>query len=191
MRTRLALAWLLAALPAATRAQRPTPPSGVVRPSATESPRKPHTRFLQRMHRYGNWGAAAGAVTGFATGMLTTPVTQERSHFVVTHMLMGASVGNLGGLIVGLYERQSSDTLPRILSPDVLRSPFPVLASRLDGVSDYVGMGGRVGASVGVLTGALAATDESERGVLILVGGLGGFSAGMVVGAITYLVRRG
>ena len=181
---------LLAAFPAATDAQRPTPPSGVVRPPVATSGRRAPTRFLQRMHRYGNWGTAAGVMTGFATGMLTTPANEDRSYQLLVHMMLGASVGNLGGLIVGLNERQPSDTLPAPIPPEVLRAPFPVLARRLDNMSSYIAMGGRVGTSIGVLAGALIARDDDERGLVMLLGGLTGFTGGMAVGAATSLIKR-
>lgn len=190
MRSRFAILLLLAALAGAADAQRPTPPSGVVRPPVATS-RRPQTRFLPRLHRYGNWGTAAGTMTGFATGMLMTPANEERGYQLLVHMMLGASVGNLGGLVAGLYERQPSDTLPAPISPDVLRSPFPVLARRLDNMSSYVGMGGRVGASVGVIAGALMTNDDDFRGLAMLGGGLTGFTAGMAVGAVTHLIKQG
>ena len=190
MRSRFAFLLTLTALGGEMAdAQRPTP-SGIARPPVAMPARRVPTRFIQRMHRYGNWGAAAGTMTGFATGMLTTPANEDRGYQLIIHMMLGASVGNLGGLIVGLNERHPSDTLPAPISPDVLRSPFPVLASRLDNMSSYVGMGGRVGASFGVITGALLATDDDFRGLSMLFGGLTGFTGGMAVGGATYLIKR-
>src|SRR5687767_15630460 len=109
MRHRAALILMIAALPETADAQR-LAPSGVVRAQTPMNAPRPPTRFMQRMHRYGNWGTAIGTMTGFAVGMLTTAADEERSVQLVTGMMIGASVGNLSGLVVGLYERQPSDT---------------------------------------------------------------------------------
>jgi hypothetical protein len=189
MRNRISLALLLSATLAMPVAAQRMAPSGVVRPPVSSAPQPP-TRFIQRMHRYGNWGAAGGAMAGFAIGMLTTPSDDTRSARLVGHTLIGAAVGNLGGLIVGMNERQASDTLPAELSNDVLRSPMPVLAARLENASGYVGMGGRIGASLGTIGGVLLGNSEGERALYMLMGGLEGWTGGMLVGGITYLVRR-
>ena len=179
MRRLLVSALLTLALPVTADAQRLTP-SGIQRP-ALQTP-KPPTRIIPRLHTYMNWGTAIGAASGIAVGVATVPATQDRAGEVLIHAMVGAAVGNLAGLVAGLMERQPSDTLPAPLSNAVLRSPMPMVAARVESWSRYVGLGGRIGASVGFL-GALAFSDDM-RALSVPFGALVGFTAGMAVGGI-------
>lgn len=142
------------------------------------------------MHDYMNWGMAIGAVGGFATGLSTTPANNEREARLITHIIIGGSVGNLAGLVAGLYERQPSDTAPARIPDHVLRSPVPVYAAQIDNLSDYAWMGGRIGASIGAISGVLLGRDEGEQQLLMLLNGLTGFSVGLLGGGITWAVKR-
>lgn len=163
---------------------------GVLASNELLAQRRVQTPFFTRMDRYMDRGTLLGGLTGAGLSAFANGRGTSYRYDIMVGGMLGAAVGNLGGMFIGLTERAPGDTLPAPLPPGVLRSPFPVYAIRMSRASDYAGFGGRIGASVGVITGALLARDDRARGVIVVAGGVGGWTAGMAAGGITWVARH-
>lgn len=150
---------------------------------------RPSGVTVRRLHYYMNWGAALGLGAGLVYGALIQPSAGEpRRLQIALNGMIGAAVGDLAGGVVGLARRPTKDTIA-LVSAAVTRSPNPRIAAEIESLSGYIGLGGRIGASVGALTGAASASG-TDRGIVVLYGAMVGWGAGIVVGGVTYVVQR-
>jgi hypothetical protein len=137
---------------------------------------------VAHMHRHMNVGTAFGAGAGLLYGLIAEPRDDDRRHgLIMTDVVVGASIGMLGGAATGLVTR--ARPRPRASAP-----PTPIRYG-LERMSSYLGMGARLGAGAGVLHAAATTEPGLERVLRLLGEGMAGCTAGMLLGATAYFAN--
>jgi hypothetical protein len=187
-RAAIALALAAALSPSPVAAQR-LQPYGMMRPAPQDMSsalpaqgRAPEHPFIDRMNYYMDRGAIAGALLGVIYGAATEPESDKRVASALLDGLVGTGLGMGAGAIVGLAAKSRPR---RQLRPQEAIG----LAGNLEDASRYAGLGGRLGASAGLIYSLARSHGDVDLGTLLDTGL--GWVAGMAVGGITYIAQRG